>query len=332
MGAFDPNQPFEKLDDPQGPPQFDPNQPFENLDQGSSPHDLTPFLKGAGKGLVGLATQAGSGLAQAIAHPLDTAENVKQSLQGADAEGAYRAVRNIPLGVGQLIDKGVEAAQGIPGYLKGGDQGGLEAVNAQDDFRHAQEEADAKHMQEHPLTDFIQRSAGTVLLPGGNIARGGALVADTLARSIGGGNSAGDVLKDTRNAALLGGIATGVGAALPKVAGTAADYASKGAEWALPKIGLVGGASAGSTLGPAGAVIGGKIGEEAGRLADTYGRAAVQAVSDAGIKLHAVLGDPNLERVIMTAAQDSPKSLAITHYILNQSNPEYQAAQSMPEK
>lgn len=332
---FDPSKSFDKLDDGLTP-QFDPSKSFDNLDQPQTPedpHDASSFLKTVGSGALQLGKQAIGGAINAALHPIQTAEDVGNSVLGADTEGAYRVVRNAPI-IGPVIDKAVEAAQGIPAYLKGGDDAALQAVNAQDDWRNQIQMEDQKHQQEHPLTDFIQRSVGSLAVPGGPEARIATLGADALTRSIAQGNSAGDVLKDARNAALLGGLAQAGGIGFSKVGDKAAAAApaisEKVAGYVVPKAGLALGASIGAPLGYTGAAIGAKLGEETGQLALKYGTTAVKAVTDAGLKLHAVVSNPAIEGVIMKAAQESPKSLAIAHYLLSQSNPEYQSLSSSP--
>lgn len=88
------------------------------------------------------------------------------------------------------------------------------------------------------------------------------------------------------------------------------------------------GAGAGALLGgPSGAVIGGfagkAVGGFAGGLADVYGGQAVKSALDAGIKLDKLANTPYI-RPLMAAAKQSPKSLAITHFMLSQTDPKYQ--------
>lgn len=191
-----------------------------------NPHDLVPFLKAQGHGLVHMAKEAGSGLMEAAKDPGKAASDVMDSLGNMDSEGFYRAVRNTPI-IGDAINTVNIAARGVPGYLKGGDAGQLEAVNAQDAYEQAQKESDAKHQKEHPLTDFIQKSAGLAALPEGHIAQAGLMAVDAFQKSLGEGNDVLTALKDARNTALLVGTALKTGesiAAVPKKLGM---YAAK---------------------------------------------------------------------------------------------------------
>lgn len=85
---------------------------------------------------------------------------------------------------------------------------------------------------------------------------------------------------------------------------------------------MTGGHSLGSTL--IGAPVGAMVGKAAGKLMDTYGAPAVKVALDAGLVLDKIAETPYIGP-LMKAAAEGPKSLAITHYMLNQSDPKYQA-------
>ena len=204
---------------------FDPDQFLSNTAPVDS-HALVPFLQAQGSNLVGLAKQAGSGIINAVAHPEQTASDIGNSLLGIDAAGAYRAVRNIPI-IGQAINTGVIAAQGIPGMLQGGDEGNLAAVNAQDAFENAQNASDVNHAKEHPLTDFIQKSAGMVGLPEGHIAQAGILAADAFSKSLASGNDVMTALQDARNTGILAATALQTGKMVSGAVSKTGEYAAK---------------------------------------------------------------------------------------------------------
>jgi hypothetical protein len=191
-----------------------------------NPHDLVPFIKAQAHGLANMAKQAGSGLIEAAKNPSKTASDVMDSIGNMDSEGFYRAVRSTPV-IGDLINNANIAARGIPGYLKGGDEGQLDAVNAQDAYAQAQKESDITHEKEHPLTDFIQKSAGLAALPEGHIAQAGSMAVDAFQRSLGEGNDVLTALKDARNTALLVGTALKTGETIAGVPKKAGMYAAK---------------------------------------------------------------------------------------------------------
>ena len=212
VGGFDPDSFLNET--PPAP------KPQENA------HDLVPFLKAQGKGLVHLAKDAGKGLVAAASDPSKTASDVADSLAGVDTEGVYRAIRHVPI-VGDAINHLSIAARGIPGYLKGGDEGQLQAVNAQDAYEQAQNESDAKHEKEHPLTDFIQKNVGLAALPEGKMAQTGMLAVDAFQKSMAQGNSVMDALKDARNVAMLAGTALNAGEAVSNIPRVVGKYAAK---------------------------------------------------------------------------------------------------------
>lgn len=91
---------------------------------------------------------------------------------------------------------------------------------------------------------------------------------------------------------------------------------------------LAGGAAGGFAGGPVPAVVGRDIGGHLGHaaidgLANKYGHEAVKMALDGGIKLDKLADSPYIG-TLMEAAAKSPKSLAVTHYILGQTNPGYQ--------
>lgn len=176
------------------------------------PHSTKSAFSNAYQGTKNLLSNAASGAWNAASHPIDTAGNVIDSVTDLPgiAEGADRAVRSLP-GVGQALQEVGIAAQGIPAYIKGGDDAGLNAVNAQDEFRANQQRADAQHMQEHPLTDFIQKNVGLTALPANIGYASGMLAVDAFSKSITAGNTVTDALKDAKNAGLLSAIAMGSG-------------------------------------------------------------------------------------------------------------------------
>jgi hypothetical protein len=216
VGGFDPDSFLSETNQeaPAAP------KPVENA------HDFVPFIKAQGKGLAHLAKEAGSGLMAAAKNPSKTASDVVDSLGNVDGEGIYRAVRSVPI-VGDAINHLNIAARGVPGYLKGGDEGQLEAVNAQDAYEQAQKESDAQHEKEHPLTDFIQKNVGLVALPEGKMAQSGLLAVDAFQKSMAQGNSVMDALKDARNVAMLAGTALNAGEAVAKVPRMVGKYAAK---------------------------------------------------------------------------------------------------------
>lgn len=195
----------------------------------ANPHDLVPFLKAQGTGIMDLAKRAGSGLVDAVKDPGKTATDIADSVASSPSdymEGAWRAVRNTPL-IGEALNKANIAARGIPGYLAGGDEGMLQAVNAQDAYEQAQNVADAKHQKEHPLTDFIQKSAGLAALPAGHMAQTGGMAVDAFTRSLSAGNDVLTALKDARNAAVLVGTALQTGKMLSEAPAAAGKWVAK---------------------------------------------------------------------------------------------------------
>lgn len=190
-------------------------------------HDLIPFLKEQGKGLVGLAKKAGSGIVDAVAHPIQTASDIADSVASSPTDYANaisRTARNIPV-VGPAIDKLNVAAQGIPALLRG--EGELGMVNAQDAFEQKQKESDLAHAQQHPLTDFIQKSIGLVGLPEAHVAQTGVMAVDAFTRSLNDGNDVLTALKDARNAAVLVGTALQTGKMVSKVPGAVGNWMAK---------------------------------------------------------------------------------------------------------
>lgn len=234
MQAFNPDQFLAQTDTMPPGGAFDPDSFLSETNQGAAPikenpHDLIPFLKEQGKGLVHMAKEAGSGLVAAAKDPLKTATDIGESIASSPKdylEGAYRAVRHVPV-LGNVVNMANVAAHGLPGYLKGGDEGQLEAVNAQDAFEQAQNEGDVKHEKEHPLTDFIQKSAGLAALPAGHIAQTGAMAMDAFTKSLGEGNDVLTAMKDARNTAVLVGTALQTGKMIANTPKTIGKYAAK---------------------------------------------------------------------------------------------------------
>lgn len=209
---------------------FDPDKFLSDTQApADTSHDLIPFLKEQGKGFVDLAKKAGSGLVDAAMHPVQTASDVASSLASSPeeyGEGIYRAVRNTPV-VGNAINMANIAAKGIPAYLHGGDDAALQAVNAQDDYEQAQNEKDVSHVKEHPLTDFIQKSAGMAALPEGHIAQTSALAIDAFSKSLAQGNDVTTALKDARNTAVLAATALKTGQMASNVPRVLGKYAAR---------------------------------------------------------------------------------------------------------
>lgn len=179
----------------------------------------SPFLQDQASGLTTLIGNAGSGLIDAVKHPLNTASDVTNSLEGVDSEGIYRTVRNLPL-LGERINQLNLATKFDP--------------KEKEAYLLAQNQADAKHEVEHPLTDFVQKNVGAVamgfLAPEARIAQTGIMAADAFQKSLGQGNSIMTALQDARNAALLMGTALNldkapgvVGKAVAKEAGVAPE-------------------------------------------------------------------------------------------------------------
>lgn len=189
-------------------------------------HDLIPFLKEAGSGLLDQAKQGAVGVGNAIMHPIDTMNSFSNTVENVrdhpiDAlEGVGRAVRSLPGARDMLTD-----AQADYGVLKGLVTG-KPALHS-DLKRKAQEEQDAsdeQHAKEHPLTDFIQRSTGLAGTGGGGvIAQAGGYAADAFKNSLADGNDAYTAMKDARNVAALFGTMHAAGAGIGKAADAAKD-------------------------------------------------------------------------------------------------------------
>lgn len=92
--------------------------------------------------------------------------------------------------------------------------------------------------------------------------------------------------------------------------------------------GAVGAVAGGAIGGAEGAVVGASIGHGVGGalggLADQYGGYAVKRALDAGIKLNKVAGT-KYAPVLMRAAQEGQQRAAVVHYMLNSTDPGYQA-------
>lgn len=176
-----------------------------------NPHELVPFLKAQGSGIVDLAKRAGSGLVDAVKHPLDAVN----SITAPDLEGAYRTVRNIPI-AGPAIDSIVGSAHAL--------HGGDEELNQYKNEQHA---ADKAHEEQHPLTDFLQKSAGLVALPAGHIEQAGTLALDAFSKSREAGNDTYTALQDARNAGLLAITALKTGHMLSEAPGVIGRGAAK---------------------------------------------------------------------------------------------------------
>ncbi len=398
MPDFDPDK---YLNETGMAPAFDPDKYIADAGL-SSPeaedqHSFVPFVKQNAQALWDLSGKAGQGMVQAAMHPIDTASQLGNAIADTSpqdiAAGANRAVRNTPL-IGGVVDKAAQAAHAIPALVKGE---GLDAAEAAvTDFKSRQDSADKAHAQEHPLTDFIQKSVGMTALPGGAVGQLGAMSADAFTKSLESGNNAYDALRDARNVAALGSAALTAGHVISKVPGMVGrsvakqagvseeamqDYvqqskmANEMAQPAVPamspehasqraffdafkpktspvpeapvpqpaaalavgepnfnfgkKIGQVaGGAVGGFSFGPAGAVVGRDIVGHAAHsaidgLANQYGHQAVKMALDGGIALDKLAGSPYIG-TIMSAASESPKSLAVAHYLLSQQDPKYQ--------
>lgn len=115
------------------------------------------------------------------------------------------------------------------------------------------------------------------------------------------------------------------------------DPFARGTGHAMAQAGKNLGATIGATAtglmthNPAAAIAGGfvgrSIGEIAGGLADTYGAPAVKLALDTGIQIDKLANTPYIGP-LMQAAANGPKSLAVAHYMMSQTTPEYQALTS----
>lgn len=189
-------------------------------------HDLVPFLKEAGSGLLDQAKQGAIGVGNAIMHPVDTMNSFSDTVQNVrdhpiDAlEGVGRAVRSLP-GAGDMLTN----AKADYGVLKGLATG--QPVIQSDLKNQAQAEQDASdqaHAKEHPLTDFIQKSTGLAATGGaGVIAQAGTYAADAFKNSLADGNDAYTAMKDARNVAALFGTMHLAGSSIGKGAEAASD-------------------------------------------------------------------------------------------------------------
>lgn len=204
-GSFDPDKFLAQTESPDNA-FTPPSGPAED------PHDIVPFFKAQGSGFLHLAKEAGSGLLSSVANPLKTASDVANSLAGVDSEGIYRAVRNVPI-LGEGVNKLNVSMQG--------------SAEQQEAYLKAQNEADAKHEKEHPLTDFIQKNVGIAALPEGKIAQAGVLAVDAFQKSLGQGNDVMTALKDARNTALLVGTALNLGQKLENAPSSVGKYVAK---------------------------------------------------------------------------------------------------------
>lgn len=377
---------------------FDPKKFLAETTPVAAPpsHEESPGLwdtaKSDVKGLGNMLGNAWDGAVNAVSHPIDTMGEIANSLGGIDAEGIARVGRNIPI-AGPALDSITGSMHALGALAQGG--GPDEAQQAVDEHNQALQQADAAHAKEHPLTDFIQRSAGLVNMPQGAIPQVGMLATDAFSRAMETGKHASDALKDAAHVAALAGsaLAAGklisaapgfVGGKLANVAGVTDDamaYYPENAEMvnavgkeAPPPVtrhdqffgvsaetepplmptphdeavaqqfaghqdtdlakdwGKIGAGAGATTVGlvshsgpaaVAGGIAGHALGHVAGKLVDAYGGPAVKAVLDAGIQLDKIADSPYI-RPLMEAAQKGPKELAIAHYMLSQTSPEYQ--------
>lgn len=117
-------------------------------------------------------------------------------------------------------------------------------------------------------------------------------------------------------------------AAISKQFGKATTNGSRKAVIGRGMGGAAGAGIGAAMAGPTGAVVGGFLGQAAGGalggLADMYGGQAVKTALDAGIKIDKLANTPYI-KPLLQAAQKSPKSLAVVHYMLTQTDPKYQA-------
>lgn len=404
MPDFDPNA-FLAQTAPSrgGGKSFDPDAFLAKTSE--TPHDLVPFLKAQGSNLSNMAGNATDGLVHAVMHPVDTASDVANSLTGVDAQGLYRAVRNVPV-AGPAIDSIVSSAHA----LAGGPQ-------AEQNYQNEIAKSDAQHAKEHPLTDFIQRSVGTLPFA---TEQAGMIAADAFGKSLKEGNDTWTAMKDARNALVLTTMAVGAGhvvssgigkleEAIPKSVGISPEAMALNAEKpglvneamhgvqnpvaeaplpegpaSIPNFptkeqlgaslhpdemppasiapqevptpmetelskqfmagnnegttyanlgqklgGAVGGGSGailGHGIGAAvGVPVGMAVGKGIGHVIDVYGAPAVKMAMDAGVMIEKIADTPFIGP-IMKSAMEGPKSLAVTHYMLSQTSPEYQAA------
>lgn len=187
--------------------------------------DTIQYFKDQAGGLVNLAASAGKGLYHAVEHPIDTVQNMAESLAGVDSEGVYRAVRNTPL-IGRPIDSIVTSAKALGSLPEG-----IEAADkAAQDYKSEQKQSDITHAKEHPLTDFLQRSVGLSALPPAIIPQVSAMAMDAFTKSLDEGNSTWDALRDAKNTALFVGTALKAGEAISSVPGKLENLAAREAQ------------------------------------------------------------------------------------------------------
>lgn len=192
-------------------------------------HDLAPFLKENASGLWDQVKQGVQGVGNAVMHPIDTMNSFSDTVQNVrdhpiDAlEGVGRAVRSLP-GASDMLTN----AKADYGVLKGLATG--KPVIQSDLKKEAQAEQDAsdqQHAKEHPLTDFIQRSAGLPLTAGAGPGGQAALyAADAFKNSLAEGNDSYTAMKDARNVAALFGTMHAANAGIGKAAEVAKDAGS----------------------------------------------------------------------------------------------------------
>lgn len=166
-------------------------------------------IANAGKAVWNMAGEAGQGIVNALSHPLDTASDIGSALANTSpadiASGVERAVRSTPI-VGPLFNK----ATGV-------------TPEQQKDI----DAADAEHQTQHPLTDFLQKSAPMLMMPGGVGKQIAALAGDTFLRSKQGGKSYADATHDALNTAILASTFLGAGKYAPAAAGAVGKGVAK---------------------------------------------------------------------------------------------------------
>lgn len=200
----------------------------------------------AGKGMYNLATSAGSGLINAVEHPLDTTVNISNAMGGIDTKNATADALRHPINsILHPIDTAESILSDRSTNGEGIDDQGIqrtlrnipvvgETINrlsgVSSEQRADQAASDAQHEKDHPLTDFIQKNAGLAVLPEGAVNQIGLLAADTFHKSLLNGNSAYDAMKEAAHTAALAGTTIGGGKALSAAPDLAMKLAAKEAK------------------------------------------------------------------------------------------------------
>ena len=204
---------FSKPSQTVGGKTFDFSKPSQTVSEPLPGIGSTLSYVGEGMGaLAKKAADATFGLGSAMLSPIDTAYNISESVAEAvtnprqTAQGLSRAVRSIPI-AGDAINDIVASGKALAGNYQGGPEAGEKARQQHYEEQRAE---DFAHEEEHPLTDFLQRSLGLVAIPPSISKQMGAIAIDAFGKSLAAGNDGFVATQDAINAATMVGAVYGV--------------------------------------------------------------------------------------------------------------------------